>query len=472
MECQYTGEVIDSGELALAGGRFNIEADSARFNFSDNGWRWNSGTISGVGVLTNEGELTVETSNNKSFRDLTLENTGTLNWSQGTINGFNGATIDNSGTVDITGNIFFDNDTFNDGDRPAFNNTGMFTRSQGLGEATFESTFTNSGTVSVETGRLQLDAGYTQTAGLTEVAAVATLGGKVDILGGTLQGSGLVNGNVTMNGTLSPGNSVGEIRIRGGYTQSSSVILSLELENVNDFDQVFVNGTVTLGGQLDITVLDGFTPTLGDTYTVLSANNIEGEFNRIQGLDLGNGRLLQPVIEENELRLSVKSSRLSRFEDLAFGETGVDVINETQLRNGEENGVILFLGGDIDRAWGGLGDDILDASQGSGNNRLYGGQGEDQLFAGSEDILFGGSEADEFWVVNNTLPEGENIVGDFTLGTDIIGLAGVNLSFDQLNISDRQGDAVISSNNQPLALIKNTAAGNLSEDHFIFTENN
>lgn len=437
MECQYTGEVIDSGELALAGGRFNIEADSARFNFSDNGWRWNSGTISGVGVLTNEGELTVETSNNKSFRDLTLENTGTLNWSQGTINGFNGATIDNSGTVDITGNIFFDNDTFNDGDRPAFNNTGMFTRSQGLGEATFESTFTNSGTVSVETGRLQLDAGYTQTAGLTEVAAVATLGGKVDILGGTLQGSGLVNGNVTMNGTLSPGNSVGEIRIRGGYTQSSSVILSLELENVNDFDQVFVNGTVTLGGQLDITVLDGFTPTLGDTYTVLSANNIEGEFNRIQGLDLGNGRLLQPVIEENELRLSVKSSRLSRFEDLAFGETGVDVINETQLRNGEENGVILFLGGDIDRAWGGLGDDILDASQGSGNNRLYGGQGEDQLFAGSEDILFGGSEADEFWVVNNTLPEGENIVGDFTLGTDIIGLAGVNLSFDQLNISDR-----------------------------------
>ncbi|AFZ51172.1 beta strand repeat-containing protein [Dactylococcopsis salina] len=361
-------------------------------------------------------------------------------------------------------------------------------------------TVNNSGTVAVETGRLQFDAGYTQTAGLTRVAEVATLGGTLNIEGGTLQGNGFINGNVTMGGTFAPGNSVGEIEVRGDYNQTTAGTLEIEIGGVEAFDRAFIDGNVSLAGRLEVNLLDGFTPSLGETYSVLSANNIEGDFNRFRGLELDNGLLLQPILENNELVLSVEESRFSSSQDLGFGQTGVDVITGSELDNFEQESIILFTGegndraefatssantrnrlygskgndellvGSRDRAFGVLGNDILDATQGNGNNRLYGGDGQDQLFAGSGDILFGGNDADEFWVANNTLPETANIIGDFTPETDKIGLGSVNLSFDDLTFSDSEGDGVIATNNQSIAIVKNTAASLLDNpDHFLFT---
>lgn len=53
-----------------------------------------------------------------------------------------------------------------------------------------------------------------------------------------------------------------------------------------------------------------------------------------------------------------------------------------------------LLAGERDRLFGGEGDDILDASAGSGQNRLDGGNGNDELFAGTSDRLFGGEGDD------------------------------------------------------------------------------
>ncbi|MEM9923107.1 MAG: calcium-binding protein [Cyanobacteria bacterium P01_D01_bin.50] len=61
-----------------------------------------------------------------------------------------------------------------------------------------------------------------------------------------------------------------------------------------------------------------------------------------------------------------------------FGGTGLDEI----------------LAGRRDRVSGGAGNDTLDASTGLGNNRLYGNDGNDELFAGSDDRLFGGEGDD------------------------------------------------------------------------------
>ncbi len=49
--------------------------------------------------------------------------------------------------------------------------------------------------------------------------------------------------------------------------------------------------------------------------------------------------------------------------------------------------------------------DLLDASVGKGSNRLYGGAGNDELFAGSRDRLFGGDGND---LLDASVGEGSN----------------------------------------------------------------
>ncbi|MFN6535469.1 MAG: DUF4114 domain-containing protein [Nostoc sp. EkiNYC01] len=65
-----------------------------------------------------------------------------------------------------------------------------------------------------------------------------------------------------------------------------------------------------------------------------------------------------------------------------------------------------------DQLFGFEGDDILDASNGEGNNLLDGGSGSDRLFANNNDTLRGGIGADELFAVGssgfNTLEGGED----------------------------------------------------------------
>ncbi|MBD2415999.1 sodium:calcium exchanger [Nostoc calcicola FACHB-389] len=65
-----------------------------------------------------------------------------------------------------------------------------------------------------------------------------------------------------------------------------------------------------------------------------------------------------------------------------------------------------------DQLFGFEGDDILDASNGEGNNLLDGGSGSDRLFANNNDTLRGGIGADELFAVGssgfNTLEAGED----------------------------------------------------------------
>ncbi len=107
--------------------------------------------------------------------------------------------------------------------------------------------------------------------------ALNTGGGSVVVSPGALGGSGEVVGDLTNNGgTVTPGNSPGELGIAGNYLQTSG---SLEIE-INGaeagqtYDVLSVNGDLTIsGGSLDIGM--GFTPTPGDTFDVLDFSTID-----------------------------------------------------------------------------------------------------------------------------------------------------------------------------------------------------
>jgi hypothetical protein len=65
---------------------------------------------------------------------------------------------------------------------------------------------------------------------------------------GFFQGTGVVNGNVTNRGIVSPGASIGSLRINGNYTQSASGTLRIEVAGASpgQYDVLAVNGRATL----------------------------------------------------------------------------------------------------------------------------------------------------------------------------------------------------------------------------------
>ncbi len=94
-------------------------------------------------------------------------------------------------------------------------------------------------------------------------------------------------------------------------------------------------------------------------------------------------------------------------QDLIFAGAGDDLVDASQATTGGNRllggtGLDELFAGYRDRVSGGTGDDILDASAGLGNNRLYGGEGNDELFAGESDRLFAGSGDDLLDATNSS----------------------------------------------------------------------
>ena len=123
-----------------------------------------------------------------------------------------------------------------------------------------------------------------QTAGQTVVDTTLTINsGALNLEGGTLSGSGVINGDVNnTGGTVNTGNSPGVLTINGDYDQSALGIFLVEMIDTGSFDQLIVNGTAQLGGTIDIDLLGGANIAPGDMFDVLIADDIIGTFNNSQ----------------------------------------------------------------------------------------------------------------------------------------------------------------------------------------------
>ena len=100
--------------------------------------------------------------------------------------------------------------------------------------------------------------------------------------GSFLNGSGILNGNLINNGTLSPGNSPGTLTINGNFTQGSTGTLNIEIASASSFDQLIVNGSVLLGGTLNIIPYNGYILQFGQKFGfITSTGPIKGAFSSI-----------------------------------------------------------------------------------------------------------------------------------------------------------------------------------------------
>ncbi|MGF1672777.1 MAG: alkaline phosphatase [Rivularia sp. (in: cyanobacteria)] len=105
------------------------------------------------------------------------------------------------------------------------------------------------------------------------------------------------------------------------------------------------------------------------------------------------------------------------------------------------------------------------------DNRLFGGPGDDVLFAGpGGNILTGGEGSDQFWLVYDGLPESANIVTDFQLGEDVLGIAGLSgiRSLGDINMAQMGDDTLISIRDTDVAVLSGVQANTLASDNFVF----
>ncbi len=169
--------------------------------------------------------------------------------------------------------------------------------------------------------------------------------------------------------------------------------------------------------------------------------------------------------------------------------TGEEIEVKDQFEEGNEAGIeqISFADGsswDLDtitqNAWvrGTSSDDYLYGSDGAetfvgneGNDDISGGAGDDVLNGGAgADTLWGGLGADQFVFdsLSSSTQTQTDTISDFTQGEDQIDLSGLNIAYDDLSISTKDGNTIVEDINSDFAFNIEGNHANLSEDQFIF----
>ena len=195
-------------------------------------------------------------------------------------------------------------------------------------------------------------------------------------------------------------------------------------------------------------------------------------------------------------------------DDTIFGRAGNDAIDggseDDRLFGGDGNDTING-GSENDRIAGNAGDDILTGGSGddrifasSGTDILDGGSGDDRLFGGDDrdilignmgddflnggdgddvlmgvtgrDVLVGGDGADLFVY---GVGDGKDLIRDFEVGIDKIGLVESEFTFDDLTITQSGSRTVlgVASSGETLAVLKGVDASSIGESSFEIVPN-
>ncbi|MBD2692351.1 esterase-like activity of phytase family protein [Anabaena catenula FACHB-362] len=141
--------------------------------------------------------------------------------------------------------------------------------------------------------------------------------------------------------------------------------------------------------------------------------------------------------------------------------------------------------GDSDRVFGSSGNDEFSAVDGQGENRMSGGAGNDTFYLGNGDralggvgndqfyvvegggnLLSGGAGADQFWILNGDLPSAANTVVDFEIGTDVLGIGGQGAGFDFADLTLSGNSIAVGS--ATIAILTGVNTTSLTAANFAF----
>jgi PEP-CTERM motif len=124
---------------------------------------------------------------------------------------------------------------------------------------------------------------FTMSGGTLSVPTLSKggVGSAFNLTGGTLHADTVNFTLVNNGGTISPGHSIGQTHVAGDLTLNSGS-LALELASASMADTLLVDGAAALGGALNISLLNGFAPTNGQTWQIIATGGgITGAFGSI-----------------------------------------------------------------------------------------------------------------------------------------------------------------------------------------------
>ena len=352
----------NAGLLELTGTAFQ----EVRLNIQGGGMLTNTGTLHAkaglpssfsrriVGTVDNQATLNVDPGVNFTVNGLI--NSGDLNMGAGaTLNVNGGVFSQNGGTITNTG-ITINNSTvnFNGGDivgvpiviagnsslhfGPNVNGTASFIHAGGNISGTIGPNTTvtlQANTIGTRTivangsltneGNLQFD----QSPGGAVALQVDGLQ-LVNEIGGTVSGNGTVvltapGAKYVNRGVHATGNSSGQFDVDGDFENTSSGTLEIEIGGTNpiDFDVMIVTGNASLAGSLDLSLIGGFSPGIGDEFTILSAAaGVTGQFDQVTGL----ASLFDVAYNANSVVLTAKATSLLSDLDLDGDVDGSDFL--------------------------------------------------------------------------------------------------------------------------------------------------
>ncbi len=115
--------------------------------------------------------------------------------------------------------------------------------------------------------------------------------------GSLLGGAGVVAGAVAGAGSISPGMpaEIGTLMVQGSAAFAPTSELRIDLAPgltagaPPRADRLALTGPVTLDGTLQVSFLAGYAPTLGDSFTIVSASSLAGGFDSLAAPALGGG---------------------------------------------------------------------------------------------------------------------------------------------------------------------------------------
>ena len=136
---------------------------------------------------------------------------------------------------------------------------------------------------------------------------------SIDLEGGTPRGFGTISGNlVNTGGTILPGviGTAGTLTVDGNYSDPNAY-LHIQIGGATPgsaLSQLDVLGKAALGGTLEVSLIDGFVPTIGEEFVILTSTGLSGTFT-------------DSVIHDGRYTFTVEYSPAGYNNDVVLGVT-------------------------------------------------------------------------------------------------------------------------------------------------------
>ncbi|HEX3600508.1 MAG TPA: hypothetical protein VHU84_10225 [Lacipirellulaceae bacterium] len=279
------GSIVNNGTLALNNSLVPVGGGSFT----------NGGVIRGTGAIGNtltnsaSGQIQVTAGNRLELTSGAIINNGLVSVDGGEL-------VISVGMTNNGGSLISGRDGVIRGGTTGILNSGAMAFSGGTMDVYGDVTQQTSGKITITGGgSTTFYDDVTVNAGANNVQ-VSAAGGVVSsvVFLGSYNGGTTGGGAAFIEGDHRPGNSPALVSFGGALFYGSGSELDIELGGLNrgtQYDAVDGTSAVSLSGKLDVTTISGFTPTIGNSFTLLTAvGGITGQFTSTALPVLGSGQ--------------------------------------------------------------------------------------------------------------------------------------------------------------------------------------